>query len=123
MDSENQHFRETPERVARFSIEILLGSVRTPRDESDDISVLRLATCGCFRPSISSLFVHIISLCMRKIHLHRPQRSNRGNIKNPRPRSCLASHAIVQESWCPSIADAFMSVVKPAGLYWKASQA
>ena len=121
VDVANQHFRETPERVARFYREFTSGFcvrpetiLKTFRSEARELVVVS----GI---DFFSLCPHHLLAYGGKIHFgYIPDGQIVGVSKIPRLVRALAAQPIVQEELVSSIADAFMSVVKPSGCIVKA---
>ncbi len=121
MDIENQHFRETPERVARFYREFTRGVCVKPETilktfRSEARELVAVSAIDFF-----SLCPHHLLVYGGKIHFgYIPNGQIVGISKIPRLVHAMAAQPIVQEELVSSIADAFMSVVKPAGCIVKA---
>ncbi len=121
VDVANQHFRETPERVARFYREFTSGFcvrperiLKTFRSEARELVVVSAI-------DFFSLCPHHLLVYGGKIHFgYIPNGQIVGVSKIPRLVHALAARPIVQEELVSSIADAFMSVVKPSGCIVKA---
>lgn len=121
VDVANQHFRETPERVARFYREFTSGFcvrpetiLKTFRSEARELVVVSAI-------DFFSLCPHHLLVYGGKIHFgYIPDGQIVGVSKIPRLVHALAARPIVQEELVSSIADAFMSVVKPSGCIVKA---
>jgi GTP cyclohydrolase I len=121
MDIENQHFRETPERVARFYREFTRGVCVKPETilktfRSEARELVAVSAIDFF-----SLCPHHLLVYGGKIHFgYIPNGQIVGISKIPRLVHAMAARPIVQEELVSSIADAFMSVVKPTGCIVKA---
>lgn len=121
VDVANQHFRETPERVARFYREFTRGFcvrpetiLKTFRSEACELVVVSAI-------DFFSLCPHHLLVYGGKIHFgYIPDGQIVGVSKIPRLVHALAARPIIQEELVSSIADAFMSVVKPSGCIVKA---
>ena len=121
VDVANQHFRETPERVARFYREFTGGFcvrpetiLKTFRSEARELVVVS----GI---DFFSLCPHHLLVYGGRIHFgYIPNGQIVGVSKIPRLVHALAARPIIQEELVSSIADAFMSVVKPSGCIVKA---
>ena len=121
VDVANQHFRETPERVARFYREFTSGFcvrperiLKTFRSEARELVVVSAI-------DFFSLCPHHLLVYGGKIHFgYIPNGQIVGVSKIPRLVHALAARPIIQEELVSSIADAFMSVVKPSGCIVKA---
>lgn len=121
VDVANQHFRETPERVARFYREFTSGFcvrperiLKTFHSEARELVVVSAI-------DFFSLCPHHLLVYGGKIHFgYIPDGQIVGVSKIPRLVHALAARPIVQEELVSSIADAFMSVVKPSGCIVKA---
>jgi GTP cyclohydrolase I len=121
VDVGSQHFRETPARVARFYREftqgfgvipqVILKNFRSPARELVVISGI----------DFYSLCPHHLLVYGGKIHFgYMPNGQIVGVSKIPRLVQALAAQPIVQEELVSSIADVFLSVVKPSGCIVKA---
>ena len=121
LDVDNQHFRETPGRVARFYREFTQGLcvkpetiLKTFRSQSHEL--VAVSAIDFF-----SLCPHHLLVYGGKIHFgYIPNGQIVGVSKIPRLVHAMAARPIVQEELVSSIADAFMSVVKPSGCVVKA---
>jgi GTP cyclohydrolase I len=121
VDIENQHFRETPERVARFYREFTRGFcvrpeaiLKTFRSEAHELVVVSAI-------DFFSLCPHHLLVYGGKIHFgYIPNGQIVGVSKIPRLVHAMAARPIIQEELVSSIADAFMSVVRPSGCIVKA---
>jgi GTP cyclohydrolase IA len=121
VDVADQHFRETPERVARFYREFTRGFCARPetilktfRSEARELVVVSAI-------DFFSLCPHHLLVYGGRIHFgYIPNGQIVGVSKIPRLVHALAARPIVQEELVSSIADAFMSVVKPSGCIVKA---
>lgn len=121
VDVANQHFRETPERVARFYREFTRGFCVRPE------TILKTFRCEP-RELVVVSAIDFFSLCPHhllvyggKIHFgYIPDGQIVGVSKIPRLVHALAARPIVQEELVASIADAFMSVVRPSDCIVKA---
>src|SRR5207237_8943171 len=115
VDVANQHFRETPERVARFYREFTGGfSVRpetvlkTFRSEARELVVVS----GI---DFFSLCPHHLLVYGGRIHFgYIPNGQIVGVSKIPRLGHALAARPIIQEELVSSIADAFMCELNPS---------
>jgi len=121
VDVANQHFRGTPERVARFYREFTSGFCVRPETI---LKTFRSEACELVAVSaidFFSLCPHHLLVYGGKIHFgYIPNGQIVGVSKIPRLVHALAARPIVQEELVSSIADAFMSVVKPSGCIVKA---
>jgi len=121
VDLGNQHFRETPERVARFYREFTRGFCVRPETilktfRSQAHELVAVSAIDFF-----SLCPHHLLVYGGKIHFgYIPNGQIVGVSKIPRLVHAMAARPIVQEELVSSIADAFMSVVKPFGCIVKA---
>jgi GTP cyclohydrolase I len=121
VDVADQHFRETPERVARFYREFTRGFcvrpdtiLKTFRSEAHELVVVSAI-------DFFSLCPHHLLVYGGRIHFgYIPNGQIVGVSKIPRLVHALAARPIIQEELVSSIADAFMSVVKPSGCIVKA---
>jgi GTP cyclohydrolase IA len=117
----NQHFRETPERVARFYREFTRGLCVRPE------TILKTFQSET-RELVVASGIEFFSLCPHhllvyggKIHFgYIPNGQIVGMSKIPRLVHALAAQPIVQEELVSEVADAFMAVVKPSGCIVKA---
>lgn len=122
VEVESQHFRDTPARVARFYREFTSGFCAKPemilktfRSQAHELVVV--SDIDFF-----SLCPHHLLVYGGKIHFgYIPKGQIVGVSKIPRLVHALAARPIVQEELVSSIADAFMSVVKPSGCIVKAT--
>jgi GTP cyclohydrolase I len=121
VDVANQHFRGTPERVARFYREFTSGFCVRPETI---LKTFRSEACELVAVSaidFFSLCPHHLLVYGGKIHFgYIPNGQIVGVSKIPRLVHALAARPIVQEELVSSVADAFMSVVKPSGCIVKA---
>lgn len=121
IDADNQHFHETPARVARFYREFTRGLSVKPQDilktfRSPAHDLVVVSGIDFF-----SLCPHHLLVYGGKIHFgYVPNGRIVGVSKIPRLVQALAAQPVVQEELVTSIADAFMSVVKPSGCIVKA---
>jgi len=121
VDTESQHFRETPGRVARFYREFTQGFCVRPETilktfRSQAHELVAVSAIDFF-----SLCPHHLLVYGGKIHFgYIPNGQIVGVSKIPRLIHAMAAQPIVQEELVSSIADAFMSVVKPSGCIVKA---
>ena len=121
LDVGNQHFRETPERVARFYREFTRGLCVRPE------TILKTFQSET-RELVVASGIEFFSLCPHhllvyggKIHFgYIPNGRIVGMSKIPRRVHALAAQPIVQEELVSEVADAFMVVVKPSGCIVKA---
>ena len=120
LDVGNQHFRETPERVARFYREFTRGLCVRPETilktfQSDTRELVVVSGIEFF-----SLCPHHLLVYGGKIHFgYIPNGRIVGMSKIPRLVHALAAQPIVQEELVSDVADAFMAVVwwsRPAAL-------
>jgi GTP cyclohydrolase IA len=122
VDVDSQHFRETPARVARFYREFTRGFsakpetiLKTFRSQAHELVVI--SDIDFF-----SLCPHHLLVYGGKMHFgYIPNGQIVGVSKIPRLVHALAARPIVQEELVAGIADAFMTVVKPAGCIVKAT--
>lgn len=117
----SQHFRETPARVARFYREFTQGRgvkpqeiLKTFRSPAHELVVISGIDFFSLCPHHLLVYGGIISFG------YLPQGQIVGVSKIPRLVQALAAQPVVQEDLVSSIADAFMSVVKPSGCIVKA---
>ena len=121
VDVDSQHFRETPARVARFYREFTRGLSARPQDilktfRSPAHELVVVSGIDFF-----SLCPHHLLVYGGKLHFgYMPNGRIVGVSKIPRLVQALAAQPVVQEELVSSIADAFMSVVKPSGCIVKA---
>jgi len=116
VDTESQHFRETPGRVARFYREFTRGFcvkpeaiLKTFRSEARELVVVSSV-------DFFSLCPHHLLVYGGKIHFgYIPKGQIVGVSKIPRLVQAMAARPVVQEELVSSIADAFMAVVKASG--------
>ena len=116
VDIADQHFRETPARVARFYRDFTRGLnvkpeaiLKTFRSRERDLVVV--SSIDFF-----SLCPHHLLVYGGKMHFgYIPDGQIVGVSKIPRLVHAMAARPIVQEDLVSSIADAFVSVVKPSG--------
>jgi GTP cyclohydrolase I len=121
LDVGNKHFRETPERVARFYREFTRGLCVRPE------TILK-AFQSETRELVVASGIEFFSLCPHhllvyggKIHFgYIPNGQIVGMSKIPRLVHALAAQPIVQEELVSEVSDAFMAVVKPSGCIVKA---
>ncbi|MGH9738806.1 MAG: GTP cyclohydrolase I [Candidatus Acidiferrales bacterium] len=121
VDVNNQHFRETPARVARFYREFTRGLSVKPQDilKTFDSPAHELVVVSGI--DFFSLCPHHLLVYGGKIHFgYVPNGRIVGVSKILRLVQSLAARPIVQEELVSSIADSFMSVVKPSGCIVKA---
>ena len=121
VDVNNQHFRETPARVARFYREFTRGLSVRPQDilKTFDSPAHELVVVSGI--DFFSLCPHHLLVYGGKIHIgYMPNGRIVGVSKILRLVQALAAQPVVQEELVSSIADAFMSVVKPSGCIVKA---
>lgn len=116
VDTDSEHFRETPERVARFYREFSRGLCVKPETilktfRSDAHELVVVSSIDFF-----SLCPHHLLVYGGKIHFgYIPDGQIVGVSKIPRLIHAMAAQPIIQEELVSCIADVFMSVVKPAG--------
>lgn len=121
VDVNDQHFRETPARVAQFYREFTRGLSVRPQDilktfDSPAHEMVVVSGIDFF-----SLCPHHLLVYGGKIHFgYMPNGRIVGVSKILRLVDALAARPVVQEELVSSIADAFMSVVKPSGCIVKA---
>ena len=121
VDVDNQHFCEIPARVARFYREFTRGFGVRPEDilktfRSQAHELVVVSGIDFF-----SLCPHHLLVYGGKIHFgYMPSGQIVGVSKIPRLVHALAARPVVQEELVSSIADAFMSVVRPSGCIVKA---
>lgn len=121
IDVKNEHFRETPARVARFYREFTRGRNVRPAEilktfcsQSDGLVVVS-------HIDFFSLCPHHLLVYGGKIHFgYMPNGQIVGVSKIPRLVHALAARPVIQEALVADVADAFMSVVKPLGCAVKA---
>lgn len=118
---ESQHFRETPARVARFYREFTRGLSVRPQDILKTFRSPAQELVVVSGIDFFSLCPHHLLVYGGKVHFgYVPNGRIVGVSKIPRLIQALAAQPIVQEEFVTSIADAFMSVVKPSGCIVKA---
>ena len=116
VDIEDEHFRETPARVARFYREFTRGAhlkpeaiLKTFRSQAHEL--VAVSAIDFF-----SLCPHHLLVYGGKMHFgYIPDGRIVGVSKIPRLVQAMAARPIVQEELVSRIADTFMSVVKPSG--------
>lgn len=122
LDANNQHFQDTPARVARYYREFTQGYQARPADilkifRSKSADLIVVSSIDFF-----SLCPHHLLVYGGKIHFaYVPDGQIVGVSKIPRLVHALAARPVVQEELVGDIADAFMSVVKPLGCAVKAT--
>ena len=122
VDLRNEHFRDTPARVARFYREFTRGYTARPNkilktftSQSKDLVVVS-------HINFYSICPHHLLVYGGQIHFaYVPDGRIVGVSKIPRLVHALAARLVVQEALVADIADAFISVVKPLGCAIKAS--
>lgn len=122
LDLTDQHFADTPARVARLYRELTRGYRTNP-------TALLKTFDSKHRELIVVSDINFYSLCPHHLLIYRgkmhfgyvPDGKIVGLSKIPRLIQAMASSAIVQEDLVSEIADAFMSVVKPLGCVARAT--
>lgn len=121
VDTNNQHFRDTPRRVAGFYREFTRGQRVLPADilktfQSKSSAVITVSSIEFY-----SLCPHHLLPYGGKIHFsYVPNGRIVGISKIPRLVHALAARPVVQEDLVADIAEAFMSAVHPLGCAVKA---
>jgi GTP cyclohydrolase I len=121
LDVGNQHFRQTPERVAGFYREFTRGLCARPETilktfQSETRELVVASGIEFF-----SLCPHHLLMYGGKIHFgYAPNGQIVGMSKIPRLVHALAAQPIVQEELVSEVVDTFMAVVKPSGCIVKA---
>lgn len=122
IDVRDQHFRETPARVARFYREFTRGDTVRPEEI---LKTFRSKNNGLVVVSdidFHSLCPHHLLVYGGKIHFgYVPDGRIVGVSKIPRLVQAMAARPVVQEDLVSDVADAFMTVVKPLGCAVKAT--
>ena len=121
VDVDSQHFRETPARVARFYREFTRGLSVKPQDILKTFGSPAHELVVVSGIDFFSLCPHHLLVYGGKIHFgYMPNGRIVGVSKIPRLVQALSGRPVVQEELVTTIADAFMSVVEPAGCIVKA---
>ena len=121
LDVNEQHFRDTPKRVARYYREFTMGNRARPADILKTFQSKSSALITVSSIDFYSLCPHHLLPYGGKIHFcYVPNGKIVGISKIPRLVHALAARPVVQEDLVADIADAFMSVVKPLGCAIKA---
>jgi len=116
LDVDSQHFRETPARVARFYREFTQGLTVKSQDILKTFNSPAHELVVVSGIDFFSLCPHHLLVYGGKIHFgYTPNGRIVGVSKIPRLVQAIAAQPIVQEELVSRIADAFMSVVEPAG--------
>ena len=116
LDVDNQHFRATPERVARFYREFTRGLCARPETILKTFQSKTRELVVASGIEFFSLCPHHLLVYGGKIHFgYVPNGQIVGMSKIPRLVHALAAQPIVQEELVSEVADAFMTVVKPSG--------
>jgi len=122
IELDNQHFRRTPVRVAKFYREFTRGYVARP---ADILKTFRSANRDLIVVSnidFYSLCPHHLLIYGGRMHFgYVPDGLIAGVSKIPRLVHALAARMVVQEDLVADIADAFMEVVRPLGCAVKAT--
>jgi len=122
VDVGNQHFRDTPARVARFFREYTRGYSLRPEEILKTFSSRNKGLIVISDIEFFSLCPHHLLVYGGKVHFgYIPDGRIVGISKIPRLVQGLAARMVVQEDLVADIADAFMSVVKPLGCAVKAT--
>ncbi|MGH9359581.1 MAG: GTP cyclohydrolase I [Terriglobia bacterium] len=120
-DVNNEHFRDTPARVARFYREFTRGNTARPAEILKTFRSQSNALVVVSQIDFFSLCPHHLLVYGGKVHLaYVPNGRIVGVSKIPRLVHALAARPVVQEALVVDIADAFMSVVEPHGCAVKA---
>jgi GTP cyclohydrolase I len=121
LDVNDQHFRDTPRRVARYYREFTQGQRARPEDILKTFQSTSSALITVSSIDFYSLCPHHLLPYGGKIHFcYVPNGRIVGISKIPRLVHALAARPVVQEDLVENIADAFMNVVNPLGCAVKA---
>lgn len=121
LDVNDQHFRDTPRRVAQFYQEYSLGTRVLPANILKTFQSKSSALITVSSIDFYSLCPHHLLPYGGKIHFsYVPNGRIVGISKIPRLVHALAARPVVQEDLVADIADAFISVVRPLGCAVKA---
>lgn len=116
LETQSEHFRDTPKRVARFYREFTRGYRAKPVEILKTFPSRNRELIVVSDVEFFSLCPHHLLIYGGRIHLgYVPDGRIVGVSKIPRLIQELAARAVVQEDLVSDIADAFMSVVKPLG--------
>ncbi len=116
LETQSEHFRDTPKRVARFYREFTRGYQAKPAEILKTFPSRNRELIVVSDVEFFSLCPHHLLIYGGRIHLgYVPDGRIVGVSKIPRLIQELAARAVVQEDLVSDIADAFMSVVKPLG--------
>jgi len=122
LETQSEHFRDTPKRVARFYREFTRGYRAKPAEILKTFPSRNRELIVVSDVEFFSLCPHHLLIYGGRIHLgYVPGGRIVGVSKIPRLIHELASRAVVQEDLVADIADAFTSVVKPLGCVVKAT--
>lgn len=116
LETQSEHFRDTPKRVARFYREFTRGYRAKPAEILKTFPSRNRELIVVSHVEFFSLCPHHLLIYGGRIHVgYVPGDRIVGVSKIPRLIQELAARAVVQEDLVADIADAFMSVVKPLG--------
>jgi len=116
LETQSEHFRDTPQRVARFYREFTRGYRAKPAEILKTFPSRNRELIVVSDVEFFSLCPHHLLIYSGRIHVgYVPDGRIVGVSKIPRLIQELAARAVVQEDLVADIADAFMSVVRPLG--------
>jgi len=116
VDVQEQHFRETPRRVARLYRELTSGYHANPAEILKTFTSPHRELVVVSGISFQSLCPHHMLIYRGRMHLgYVPDGRIVGLSKIPRLIRALSARLIVQEELVAEIADAFMEHVRPLG--------
>lgn len=122
LDVTSQHFRDTPKRVARFYREFTEGNRVKPAEILKTFHSRNRELIVVSEIEFFSLCPHHLLVYGGKVDFgYVPEGQIVGISKIPRLVQALAARPVVQEDLVGDVADAFMSVVRPAGCIVKAT--
>jgi len=122
VDVREQHFRETPRRVARLYRELTRGYHANPAEILKTFTSPHRELVVVSGMSFQSLCPHHMLIYRGRMHLgYVPDGKIVGLSKIPRLIRALSARLIVQEELVAEIADAFMEHVGPLGCVVQAS--
>jgi len=122
VDVREQHFRETPRRVARLYRELTRGYHANPAEILKTFTSPHRELVVVSGMSFQSLCPHHMLIYRGRMHLgYVPDGKIVGLSKIPRLIRALSARLIVQEELVAEIADAFMEHVQPLGCVVQAS--
>jgi GTP cyclohydrolase IA len=116
LETQSEHFRDTPQRVAGFYREFTRGYRAKPAEILKTFPSRNRELIVVSDVEFFSLCPHHLLIYGGRIHVgYVPGGRIVGVSKIPRLIQELAARAVVQEDLVADIADAFMSVVRPLG--------